>query len=571
MKKLLFALAAIAAAITVIGCPSPGPGVRPVNRAPLYAAINSAETLLEGTRVSPDGTDVPVDEYWVTRAVHNAFNAAIVIARIAYNDPIASQGEINAAAEALAGSRELFLRARALGSYIGPTLASVIAAAEALLDGTMVSSDGTDVPQGEYWVTQAVADDLEAAIATAQAVLDDPAATPEEIADAITALESAKGVFEYEMEEGSFVTAPNRPALGAAISSAEDLLTGLIIETDAANVPAGADWVTQAAYDAFNAAIAAAQSVHGNISAPYEVIASAIIALANAKTNFENAIGQGATVVLTALATAISEAEALRDGPTIAADATNVPEGVAWVTQAAYNALDAAIATAQYVYDNPPNTMTAVNTAIAALEYARGIFEGEIGQGAPVVLTALAAAIGEAQTQLAGPVIQTDATNVPEGVAWVTQAAYNALNTAITTAQGVYNNPPTTMAAVNAAVAALDTARANFADAIGQGTLPPSVLEIDFRNFQNLAPQIMVPATVNFAAGPSVVNITNTEGVDADSIRWLVGLNEVGTGTSLNLNSPAVHGHRIGPHFVTVEVRIGGMPYSRVVTFTAAP
>ena len=59
---------------------------------------------------------------------------------------------------------------------------------------------------------------------------------------------------------------------------------------------------------------------------------------------------------------------------------------------------------------------------------------------------------------------------------------------------------------------------------------------------------------------------------DVDGVEWLLGETRVsgtvdGTLYILTLDS-AIHGNRDGPHFVTLEVIIGGMPYSRVIAFT---
>jgi|GEM_PF-3421975 len=72
--------------------------------------------------------------------------------------------------------------------------------------------------------------------------------------------------------------------------------------------------------------------------------------------------------------------------------------------------------------------------------------------------------------------------------------------------------------------------------------------------------------------GPQTVTVTNAIEFDTNSIRWFVGDNvtPVGTGPSLNLNTPEVHRNLIGAHFVTVEVEINGVPFSRRVTFTVS-
>jgi hypothetical protein len=75
-----------------------------------------------------------------------------------------------------------------------------IEAAIAAKEGVVVSVDGTDVPAGTYWVTQADMDALDAAIAAAEAAKE-TAETQEDVDDAVAELEAAIAAFNAAKQE----------------------------------------------------------------------------------------------------------------------------------------------------------------------------------------------------------------------------------------------------------------------------------------------------------------------------------------------------------------------------------
>jgi hypothetical protein len=76
--------------------------------------------------------------------------------------------------------------------------------------------------------------------------------------------------------------ADSKAALALAITNATAAKTGVVVATNAADVAAGTKWVTQAAMDAFNAALAAAQAVYNNNTSALAAFDSAIYALSGA-------------------------------------------------------------------------------------------------------------------------------------------------------------------------------------------------------------------------------------------------------------------------------------------------
>jgi hypothetical protein len=77
---------------------------------------------------------------------------------------------------------------------------TAIEAAKVAKEGITVSEDGTNVPAGTYWVTQADMDALDAAIASAEAARE-TAETQQDVAEAVEALEAAVSTFNDAKQE----------------------------------------------------------------------------------------------------------------------------------------------------------------------------------------------------------------------------------------------------------------------------------------------------------------------------------------------------------------------------------
>ncbi len=84
-------------------------------------------------------------------------------------------------------------------------LIDAVAAASLNKVSVAVSVDGSDIMPEDKWVTAAVLTDYEAAIATAQLVVDDVEATQPEVDDALSALDAASSTFNAEKAFGTYV------------------------------------------------------------------------------------------------------------------------------------------------------------------------------------------------------------------------------------------------------------------------------------------------------------------------------------------------------------------------------
>jgi hypothetical protein len=120
---------------------------------------------------------------------------------------------------------------------------------------------------GTEWVTQNALDTFNAAITAAEAVSQNAAAVQAAVDAAATTLNGAVAVFNEAKQAGTKTDAADKTALNTAIATATAVKSGVVVNTNAANVPAGTEWVTQDVMNALNTAIAAAQTVAQNVDA----------------------------------------------------------------------------------------------------------------------------------------------------------------------------------------------------------------------------------------------------------------------------------------------------------------
>jgi|GEM_PF-2735379 len=172
---------------------------------------------------------------------------------------------------------------------------------------------------------------------------------------------------------------------------------------------------------------------------------------------------------LTALNNAIDTASGMLYGVIPETNADNVPPGAYWATQAAIDAITSAIAAAEAARDYADPTQATIDSALTILNDAIEAFKYARRRGTTINLTALNAAITKAQDLLSQTSFATSADAVSPNAYWATQAAIDAITSAIAAAARVYDDG-TTQATISAAVAALNTATAEFEYARRRGT-----------------------------------------------------------------------------------------------------
>jgi hypothetical protein len=458
------------------------------NKTALSAAIAEANAAKTGVVVNTDAANVAAGTTWVTQAVLDALNAAIGAAETVSANAEATQVQADGAASDLTAATATFANAKQAGTKTETeaanktALSAAIAAANAAKTGIVVNTDAANVPAGTTWVTQAVLDALNAAITTAEGVSENAEATQAQVDGAASDLTAAAATFANAKQAGTKTEteAADKTALSAAIAAANAAKTGVVVNTDAANVPAGDTWVTQIALNALNAAIATAEGVSENAEATQAQVDAAAGDLTTATTTFNNAKQTGTKAGpaedKTALSAAITAANAAKTDIVVNTDAANVAEGTTWVTQAVLDALNAAIGAAETVSANAEATQAQVDAATSDLTAATGTFnnakQAGTKPGPAEDKTALTAAIAAANAAKTDVVVNTDAANVLVGTAWVTQAVLDALNTAIGAAETVSANAEATQAQADAATSALTTATGTFNNAKQAGTKP---------------------------------------------------------------------------------------------------
>lgn len=258
--------------------------------------------------------------------------------------------------------------------------------------------------------------------------------------------------------------------LKAKITEAQTLADATqVSDSNGSDVPMTAQWVTQEVKTTFQNAINTAKGVEKKPGTQSKVD-SALKTLNNAVSAFTNARkpGTAASVNYTGLNAKITEAESEKTSVVVATAATEVAEGMYWVTSAVMTTFENAINTAKDA--KSATTQQAVDAAVTALEGAITTFKNAkqagnktegFSKGEFETLIAMAKA---ART---GVLVDTNGDDTSPSIYWVTQTVLNNFNSAITTAESALSSSPYDTA-YNNLVAAMTT----FNSAKTLGTTP---------------------------------------------------------------------------------------------------
>jgi hypothetical protein len=236
----------------------------------------------------------------------------------------------------------------------------------------------------------------------------------------------------------------NKASLNSAITEAEAAKTNVSpsASNDGAGLATEAKWVSLDAWDVFNTAINTAKGVRDNASASQAQVDSAVNTLKAAITAFTTAIQiktQMNTLVLNAK---IAEAENARDSVTVEETAAEVAYGAPWANAEQKATLQTAIDTARGALTAA--TQDAVDNAVIALDTVLSNFNTAVTNNGPggkqtgFTQEQFATLIADAKAAITGVVSSTkNGDDVSPLANWVTQTVWVALDTAITTAEGV--------------------------------------------------------------------------------------------------------------------------------------
>jgi hypothetical protein len=362
-------------------------------------------------------------------------------------------------------------------------LNSAIADANAAKTGVSVSADGADLAVGTLWVTQAVWDAFDAAISAANEVKSSGSADQAQVDAATATLKAAITAFNNAKRTK---TLTDISALTAKITEAEIAMASAIVAANATGVANGERWATNEQAAALNTAIAAAKNAGAAID--QATVDAAVIALNTALTTFNNAVSGNPPGEKTSDFTQKefdnlkARATTAIAGVTVSANGDDVPPSDKWVTQAVKDAMDSAITAATALSD----------AAYLALSGALTTFNAAQQPGTTPDTAARQTALESADAAKVGVVIAVNSAGASKGSAWVTQAQWDALNTAYTAVVNTVGNADTTKNAVDLAISALNTAVTTFnaaktANGLGTkeetaGSLTISGLEAVYKN-----------------------------------------------------------------------------------------
>jgi formylglycine-generating enzyme required for sulfatase activity len=363
----------------------------------LAALIGAANAAKSGVAVSAEGGDVPADAYWTPQAAFDALNGAIASAETAAQNPAATRAETEEAIAALTEALGVFTAAKQRGTravedtpIAAPdkeALDGAITAANAVKSGVAASADGGDVPAGLYWAPQAAFDALNGAIASAETVSRNPAADQAGTDAAASALTEAITAFNAAKKPGT--KAPpetDTGTLAGAITAANAVKSGVVASADGSDAPVDVYWATRAAFDALDGAIDPAETLSHAPAASRDETDSAKAALTAATNVFAAAKQPGTNARIKgankrALAAAVNAANAAKSGVLVSADGGDVPADAYWACQTLFDTLNAAIASAETVSQDPASAQAAVNSETTALNTATGVFSAAKKKG----------------------------------------------------------------------------------------------------------------------------------------------------------------------------------------------
>ncbi len=272
-------------------------------------------------------------------------------------------------------------------------------------------------------------------------------------------------------------TVDDKNELLSAIAAANVKLGDAVAGDGPGNYP-------QSAIDTFEAAIAIAQDVLYDPGATTEQVDKAVSDLEDAEAVFDAA--QISSVNKVSLMSAISSASAKVEGAVAGREPGQYP-------QAAINAFNRAISSAQRVANDSDATQAEVDKALSDLQAAETVFDAAkiVNVNKDALTLVISVASSKVESAIAG-----------SGVGQYPQSAIDAFREAIGKAQAVVRDASATQAEVDQAVKDLRTAEATFdMSRIKQG---------------NSTPPASISSLENSAAGPAWIRWTWTNPSDAD-------------------------------------------------------
>ncbi len=374
---------ALAGLLILGGCPMDGTsgGSNPPDKTSLGELLNTAQSEAETTAEAENADAVPLGTYWASENTKDTFETAIFAAETIYNNANTTQAQINAALTTLQTALDVFRAAKQPGTAAPvdkSALAAKITTAENAKSAAVVSDDAANVAQGTYWVTQTVMTEFETAITGAKNAQNSASQT--DVDNAVTALQSAITGFNEERKQGTKTSDFTQDALDALITAANQAKIGVEVSTNGDDVSPAKSWVSQAAQDTLNAAIAEAANADDSArDALY-------IALNTALNNFNQEKTSGTPPNKAALFAAIIAADQAKAGVQTATSAAQAAFGSKWASTAQWTPFNTAFTAAIAAANDSNTTKNGIDNALSALIAATGDFESAVSANGPGTL-----------------------------------------------------------------------------------------------------------------------------------------------------------------------------------------
>ncbi len=424
-----------------------------VNKEALEKLILLVENSIATVDISTNGADVNPTRNWVTQAEVTKINEALTAAKNA-----STQAEVDSEHTNLDKAMILFNRAKVAGKAKADKVAleKYIATLTELLNNTKISSNGSDIPTSEYWVTQSRHDMLKTDLEVAQQVVNNTSATQAIVDDTIFDLSNSQLNFYSNRKPGTAPAEANKQELAAALIIAKTKLQETTKSANGLEIEVASRWVTESEYTNFNAVILKADGIYNKSDATQTEVDDMKTELETAGTTLDGLKKVG----LKELSEAITSATEMKATATSSEDGLNTGQNDRWVATDIYNALESKLTEATNFQNNPsPSTeQITIENATNALTEAKNNFNAAKKVG----LKELSEAINSATEMKATATSSEDGLTIGQSDRWVLPAIYTALETKISEANTIIATPSQDQATVENATNALTEAKNNF-------------------------------------------------------------------------------------------------------------
>ncbi|SDK11901.1 S-layer homology domain-containing protein [Natronincola ferrireducens] len=423
----------------------------------LATEITVADVNKGTVSVSVDGSDILITEQWVTATNMSAYETAIGTAQGVYNDNDATQAEVDAAVTALQAATVTFNGAKTAGTLKAtPVVKTAVTATAVNAGGTLENSTLAGAfkdPNTDANVLGCLSWNNTATVVNETGNFE-WTFTPTNTAD-------------YNTVTGSVevVAIADKSVLATEITVANVNKGTVSVSVDGSDILITEQWVTATNMSAYETAIGTAQGVYNDNDATQAEVDAAVTALQAATVTFNGAKTAGTLkatpVVKTAVtATAVNAGGTLENSTLAGAfkdpntDA-NVLGSLSW-----NNTATVVNETGNFEWTFTPTNTADYNTVTGSVEVV-----------AIADKSVLATEITVANVNKGTVSVSVDGSDILITEQWVTATNMSAYETAIGTAQGVYNDNDATQAEVDVAVTTLAAATSTFNSAKAAGTL----------------------------------------------------------------------------------------------------